>query len=184
MEEFHFDPHLYPGRPADPAGRLDREIACYDLLDRLGVCYCRVDHDPAMTIAHCEHVDALLGTAMCKNLFLCNTQHTSFYLLMMPGGKPFKTKFLSKQIGSARLSFADAAHMASYLGVLPGAVTVLGLAHDAEKRVRLLIDADVLKGEYIGVHPMVNTSSVRIKTRDLLDIFLPHCGHVPTIVEL
>lgn len=184
MEAFAFDPHLYQGRPADSAGRLDRETACYDLLDRLCIAFARVDHDPAMTIADCENIDSLLGVAMCKNLFLCNTQRTRFYLLMMPGGKPFQTKLLSKQIGSARLSFADAAHMEQYLGVPPGAVTVLGLAHDTGHAVRLLIDADVLQAEYVGCHPMVNTSSVRMKTRDLLERFLPYAGHVPTIVEL
>lgn len=184
MDSFWFDPNLYAGRPAENAGRLAREIACYDLLEQLGIPFFRVDHDPAMTIPDCEHIDALLGVAMCKNLFLCNTQKTNFYLLMMPGDKPFKTKNLSKQIGSARLSFADAEHMGEFLGVLPGAVTVLGLAHDREKRVRLLIDADVLKSEFIGCHPLVNTSSVRISTADLLNKFLPFAGHVPTTVEL
>lgn len=185
MEQgFYVDPVLYEGRPQNPTGREARELAVYDLLDRLGVAYARADHDPAMTIADCGAVDRLLGVAMCKNLFLCNAQHTAFYLLLLPGNKPFRTKDLSRQIGSARLSFADAAHMEEYLDILPGAVSVMGLMNDTGGHVRLLIDRDVTEAPYIGCHPCVNTSSLRIRTPDLLGRFLPHVGHAPTFVTL
>ncbi len=181
---FQFDPTLYEGRPLDDGNRSARETRTYDFLERLGISFSRVDHDPAATIADCEEIDGLLGVAMCKNLFLCNAQKTAFYLLMLPGEKVFHTKDLSKQINSARLSFADAVYMQELLDILPGAVSVLGLMNDTEKRVRLLVDTALLTDENIGCHPCVNTTSLRINRRELMEIFLPAIGHAPTFVVL
>lgn len=175
---------LQNGRPADRAGRLDKEIRVYDLLDSLGIEYQRVDHEAAFTMEVCREIDIALNATICKNLFLCNRQKTSFYLLMMPGDKPFKTKDLSQQIGSARLSFADEAHMEEYLDITPGAVSVMGLMNDKENAVRLLVDEDVTKGEYIGCHPCVNTASLRLKTNDLFEKILPAMHHDMTVVRL
>ncbi len=178
----NYDHHLYIGRP-DMARSL-REDRCYDLLDRLQVPYFRVDHEHADSIEDCEQVEELLGCKICKNLFLCNRQQTDFYLLVMPGQKPFKTKLLSKQIGSARLSFADAGHMMHYLGLEPGSVSILGLMNDEERHVRLLIDRDLLQDEDYGCHPCLNTSSLRFRTADLMEKILPALGHEPTFVEV
>ncbi len=175
---------LREGRPADAAGRAPKEMEIYDFLDNLGVTYARVAHAPAMTMADCLQVDAVLGATMCKNLFLANRQGTAFYLLLMPGDKPFRTKVLSAALGVARLSFGTPERMEALLGVLPGAATVLGLMHDKEKEVTLVIDREVLSGEYIGCHPMVNTASLRIKTADLLEKILPATGHIPVVVDL
>ena len=168
---------LLNGRPADEAGRLEKEIRVYDLLDSLGISYQRVDHEPAMTIEACQDIDKLMGTHMCKNLFLCNRQETAFYLLLMPGDKKFKTKELSSQINTARLSFANEAHMEELLDITPGSVSVMGLMNDKERRVQLLIDEDVLGGEYIGCHPCINTSSIRLKTKDLVEKVIPAMNH-------
>ena len=175
---------LQKGRPADLDKRLPKEQRVYDLLDSLGIEYGRVDHEAAMTMEACIAVDEALGTTMCKNLMLCNRQQTDFYLLLMPGGKPFKTSVLSKQIGSSRLSFADGSYMEQFLDITPGSLSVLGLMNDKDHRVRLLIDADVLAGEYIGVHPCINTSSLRIRTQDLMEKLIPEMGHAPTMVTL
>ena len=175
---------LVHGRPADCAGRLDKEIKVYDLLDRLEVSFNRVDHEQANTMEACLAVDKILETDMCKNLFLCNRQKTQFYLLMMPGDKPFKTKDLSKQINSARLSFAEAEFMEEYLDITPGAVSVMGLMNDSENHVQLLIDKAVLESEYLGCHPCVNTSSLKIKTEELLEKFLPAVHHEAIIVDM
>lgn len=172
------------GRPNEVAGRLEKEIKVYDLLDNLGIEYERVDHEEANTMEACEAVDQALDVAMCKNLFLCNRQETQFYLLMMPGDKPFKTKDISKQIGSARLSFGKAEFMEEYLDINPGAVSVMGLMNDTEKRVQLLIDKPVLESEFVGCHPCVNTSSMKLKMKDVLEKFLPAVGHEPIIVDL
>ncbi len=175
---------LQKGRPENIEGRLDKEIRSYDLLDSLCVEYERIDHEPAMTMEVCEAIDKALGATICKNLFLCNRQQTDFYLLMMPGDKPFKTKDLSAQIGSSRLSFATPEHMEKYLDITPGSVSVLGLMNDKNNNVRLLIDEDVLTGEYIGCHPCINTSSIRIKTEDMMNKIIPSMKHLPTMVKL
>ncbi len=182
---FRMDPVLYTGRPADETGRLPVEIRTYDMLDQLGISYQRVDHDATATIEACHDVDQLLDIDICKNLFLCNAQKTDFYLLMMPGQKKFKTARLSKQIGSARLSFAGPDYMEQFLGLAPGSVSVLGLMNDTENRVRLLIDQDVIDNHaFVGCHPCINTSSLKIRTQDILEKFLPHVNHDYTVVNL
>ena len=177
---------LQNGRPENVNDRLDKEIRVYDFLDKLSVTYQRVDHEAAMTMEACEEIDRTLGddTAICKNLFLCNRQETNFYLLLMPGDKPFKTKDLSAQIGSARLSFAKPEYMEKYLDITPGSVSVLGLMNDHEEKVQLLIDEDVLKDPYFGCHPCINTSSLRLLTKDLVEKIIPAMEHEPTIVKL
>lgn len=176
------DPELYSGRPKE--ARDAAEDTCYDFLDSLGVSYYRVDHDRADTIEMCEGVEKILGSKICKNLFLTNRQQTAFYLLLMPGVKPFKTKLLSKQIGTARLSFANPEHMQQYLGVTPGSVSVLGLLNDSEKRVKLILDRDLLKEEFFGCHPCRNTSSLCFATQDLLTRILPAIGREVLYVDL
>ncbi len=175
---------LIKGRPADCTGREEREVHTYDLLDSLGIEYYQTDHAAARTMEDCLEADRVMGVEMCKNLFLCNRQKTDFYLLLIPGDKPFKTKDLSRQIGSARLSFADAEHMEEYLGISPGAVSVMGLMNDRNRRVRLLMDSEVYESEWVGCHPCVNTSSLKLRTRDLLRVFLPAVGHEPIVVDL
>lgn len=175
---------LQKGRPSDETGRLEKEIRTYDLLDRLGVAYERVDHEPAMTMEVCQAIDEVLQATICKNLFLCNRQETAFYLLMMPDNKPFRTKDLSAQIGSARLSFAKPEYMEQFLDITPGSVSVMGLMNDKEKRVQLLIDEDVLNSEYVGCHPCINTSSIRLLTKDLVDDVIPAMEHAYIKVKL
>ena len=175
---------LENGRPADCSGRLPKEIKVYDLLDTLGVAYQRIDHEPAMTMEICACIDETLQATICKNLLLCNRQGTAFYLLMLPGNKVFKTSVLSKQIGSSRLSFASAEAMAEFLDITPGSVSVMGLMNDQENRVQLLMDKDILEGEYFGCHPCINTSSLRFRTADLIDKIIPAMAHTPIYVEL
>ena len=175
---------LENGRPADCSGRLPKEIRTYDQLDKLGVAYQRIDHEAAMTMEACAAIDEMLDATICKNLLLCNRQCTDFYLLMIPGSKTFKTSVLSKQIGSSRLSFADAQYMEQFLDITPGSVSVLGLMNDHDNRVQLLIDEDVLKGEFFGCHPFINTSSLRLRTADLMEKIIPAMHHEPRIVSL
>lgn len=194
--------NIYKGRPDNTAGRADRELRVYDLLDKLSIEYERVDHEPAMTMEVCEQINAAFGrmtlaefqaepdeqrtqhAIVCKNLFLCNRQKTHFYLLLMPGDKKFLTKDLSAQINSARLSFAGEEEMLKYLDVTPGSASVAGLMNDHTGVVQLLIDADVLRSEYIGFHPCMNTSSLRLRTCDLIDKVIPALKHNPIIVKL
>lgn len=176
---------LHKGRPENVEGRLEKEIRTYDLLDELQIEYERVDHEAAETMEACIEIDAVLSPAViCKNLFLCNSQKTDFYLLMIKEDKRFKTKEISKQIGSARLSFADAEYMEEFLDITPGSVSVLGLMNDTENRVRLLVDEDILSAELFGCHPCINTSSLRLKICDVFGPFLEKVHHDYTVVKI
>lgn len=175
---------LMTGRPKDCTERLEKEIRTYDFLERLNVPFQRVDHEAAMTMEVCLAIDEALQAVICKNLFLCNRQETQFYLLMMPGDKKFKTKDLSAQLGVARLSFANEKYMEEYLDITPGSVSVMGLINDHQGKVQLVIDEEVLNDLEIGCHPCVNTSSIKFKVKDLMEIVIPAMKHEPKIVRL
>lgn len=172
----------YTAAPTTP--RCAVEMAAFALLDELHIPYTRVEHETADTMEACAAISDALGIRICKNLFLCNRQKTAFYLLTMPEDKPFHTKDLSQQIGSSRLSFASPEDMEALIGCTPGSASVLGLLHDGEHRVRLLMDTEVAQAEWFGCHPCKNDGSLRIKTADLLRVFLPYTGHEVTLVEL
>lgn len=178
----NIDPVLHTGRPEEE--RAETEMRCYDLLDLLGISYLRADHDNADTIELCHEIEKVLGCHICKNLLLTNRQMTAFYLLMMPGDKPFKTKDLSKQIGSARLSFATGEQMEQLLSTKPGSLSVLGLMNDTEGKVKLLIDSDLTAYEYIGCHPCMNSSTLKISMADVIGLLLPAMHHDITLVDL
>ena len=173
---------LTSGRPEHEVSAAENSI--YDFLEKAGVNFARAEHEEAATIELCLTVEKILGAHICKNLLLCNRTATDFYLLIMPGSKPFKTKYLSAQIGSSRLSFADSSYMEGFLNTKPGSLSVLGLLFDKEKRVRLLIDKDIRAYEYLGFHPCKNTATLRFSTTDLFDKIIPALGHEPTEVEL
>ena len=175
------DKTLYTGRPADR--RLPCEEAIYDALDRLNIEYKRADHSHADTMEDCKLIESVLGAKICKNLFLCNRQQTEFYLLMMPGDKPFKTKFLSAPLQCSRLSFADEQHMKEYLDTIPGSVSALELIFDKENHIRLVVDEELLRDEYISGHPGRSTSTIRLKKEDMLK-YVEGCGHKPEIITL
>jgi Ala-tRNA(Pro) deacylase len=183
-KDVEIEMELFIGRPEKTDDRLSREVRTYDFLDALGIEYMRTDHGPADNMEACNEIDAVLGVLICKNLFLCNRQKTNFYLLMMPGDKKFKTKELSAQLNSARLSFADPEDMLKYLDIEPGAVSIMGLMNDKDHVVHLLIDEDVLAGEELGCHPCVCTSSLKMKTADVINKFLPATGHEYRAVHL
>jgi Ala-tRNA(Pro) deacylase len=173
---------LFYNKPNDD--RLQKELDTYDLLNKLNIQFKGIDHKPAMTIEDLGDTEFQLGVSIAKNLFLCNSSKKDFYLLIMPGDKKFLTKNLSKQIGSSRLSFADGSYMEELINITPGSLTILGLMYDKDHKVKLIIDKDILENEYFGCHPCMNTSSLKIKTSDIMNIFLPYTGHEPVIVEL
>lgn len=183
MGNIYISDNHFTSKP-DCKNRLPKEERVYDLLDKLGIDYEGVDHDFANTIEDCEEIDRALNTKICKNLFLCNRQKTTFFLLLMPGDKQFVTKDLSHQLGISRLSFAEAEYMEEFLDITPGSVSVLGLMNDLDGAVDLLIDEDLLKEEFIGCHPCINSTSLKIRTRDILQKFLKHTRHAYHVVKL
>lgn len=175
---------IYHGRPKYDDGRLEKELKVYDLLDELGISYERVDHEALQTIEACQKVDETLGISICKNLFLCNRQKTAYYLLLLPGYKALKTKELSKQIPTSRLSFSSGEDMEEYLNVTPGSATIMGLMFDPENRVQLVIDEELLKEEWFGCHPCINTSSLKLQTEDVIGKYLQAVHHEYLTVNL
>ena len=175
---------LHNGRPDNCSQRLPKEIRVYDLLDSLGLDYQRIDHPPAMTMEICAELETVLGAPICKNLLLCNRQCSKFYLLMLPATKSLKVKDLSGQIGSSRLSFASGEYMQSLLDITPGSLSILGLMNDADNKVQLVIDQDLLSEEWIGCHPCVNTSTLRIRTQDIIQTLIPAMKHFAKTVCL
>lgn len=174
------------GRPTDFDNRIEKEKRCYELLDKLGISYWRCDHADADadSMEKLNEIDKILDALICKNLFLCNRQHTQFYLLMMPGDKIFKTKELSGQLGCARLSFAEPEYMLKYLDITPGSVSILGLMNDTENKVQLLVDEDILKDEFVGCHPCINTSSLKMATKDVFGPLIKEMKHEMITVKL
>lgn len=178
------DTLLRKGGPADGDGRLDKELRCYSLLDSLGIEYYSMDNPRADTMEDCAKIEKTLGAPICKNLFLCNRQKTQFYLLMLPSGKIFKTKDISAQINSSRLSFGSGEDMERLLDITSGSLSVLGLMNDKADLVKLLVDKELLKDDYIGIHPCINTSCIKIKTDDLINVVIPAMLHTLVYVEL
>ena len=173
---------LVEGRPQDK--RIDKEERVYDLLDQLNIDYQRIDHEEANTMEVCLEIEKSLKSTICKNLFLVNSNKSQYYLLMLKGNKKFKTKVISKQINSSRLSFGSDEKMLEYLDITPGSVSVLGLMNDHEHHVQLLMDKDLLQDEYLGCHPCINTSSLRIKMKDVFEKIIPSLHHEPIFVEV
>lgn len=172
---------VFTARPTDE--RRPQEYAIYDRMEELNIPHVRVDHDHADTMEDCLAIEKVLGAPVCKNLFLCNRQQTEFYVLLMPGDKPFKTKFLSAQLGCSRLSFAGDDHMEELLQTIPGSVSALELLFDTDHKVKLVIDRDLLKDEYISGHPSISTSTVKMTRKDMLK-YVESTGHEPTYVDL
>ena len=173
---------LVEGRPQDK--RIDKEERVYDLLDQLNIDYQRIDHEEANTMEVCLEIEKTLKSTICKNLFLVNSNKSQYYLLMLKGNKKFKTKVISKQINSSRLSFGNDEKMLEYLDITPGSVSLLGLMNDHDFKVQLLMDKDLLQDEYLGCHPCINTSSLRIKMKDVFEKIIPSLHHEPIFVEV
>ena len=173
---------LVTGRPQDK--RIDKEERVYDLLDQLNIDYQRIDHEEANTMEVCLEIEKTLKSTICKNLFLVNSNKSQYYLLMLKGNKKFKTKVISKQINSSRLSFGNDEKMLEYLDITPGSVSLLGLMNDHDFKVQLLMDKDLLQDEYLGCHPCINTSSLRIKMKDVFEKIIPSLHHEPIFVEV
>jgi Ala-tRNA(Pro) deacylase len=177
------DQTIVSGRP-DIGSRSVKEESVYDFLDALQINYARADHNRAATMEDLDSVSQELECPIYKNLFLTNRQQTAFYLLVLPGEKPFKTKFLSKQLGVARLSFGSAEDMERLLGVTPGSASILALKNDPDQIVQLIFDNDIKKSPLFGCHPCENTTTLRLSLADILEKVLPTTGHTPVYVDL
>lgn len=146
-------------------------------LKKLNVNYEIKEHDALISMDTYELIQKDMGVTIPKNLFLNTQNHQNFYLLIMPGDKKFKTKELSSQINSSRLSFGSDEKLEEFLKCYKGSTSALGLLFDKENKVKLLIDEDLLNKEYLGFHPCNNSFTVKIKTSDLIEKYLPNINH-------
>ena len=173
---------IYTTPPGE--GMSQEQQAVFDALAALGIPFQRVEHDRANTMADCKAVSAALGVDVCKNLVLCNRQKTQYYFLTMPSDKAFHTKDLSHQLDCSRLSFAAPEAMADLLHVHPGSASILSLLFDRDHQVQLVMDRETLACPYFSCHPCENTGTLKLRTEDVLEVFLPHTGHTPVVVDL
>ncbi|MCQ2488880.1 MAG: prolyl-tRNA synthetase associated domain-containing protein [Clostridia bacterium] len=178
----YIDEHVYTTKPED-TNRIPEEYLIYDKLIELGIPFERVDHDHADDMEACRLIEKTLGAKICKNLFLTNRQQTDFYLLLIPGDKPFKTKYITEPLGCSRLSFATPEHMQKYLKTIPGSASALELLFDTDNVVKLVIDNDLLKDEFISGHPGISTSTIKLKKEDMLK-YIKSTNHEPTFIDL
>ena len=182
MPNLQLDKTIYTCRPTD--ARLPKEERVYDLLERLNIPFSRVDHEAVGTIEGCLDIEELLGIRICKNLFLRNSKGDRYYLLTLPGHKQLVTRELAKQIGSTRLSFGAPEKLEEYLDITPGSVSILGLMNDHDNKVELLMDRELLADEFFGCHPCINTSSLKLKTAEILERLLPAIVHEPRFFDI
>ena len=173
---------IYTNVPSE--GLNSTQTAVFAALVELSIPFERVEHENADTMEDCVAIGNALGADVCKNLVLCNRQKTNFYLLTMPGDKPFFTKDLSHQIGSSRLSFASPEAMEELLHVQPGSASILSLLFDTEHKVQLVMDRETKDQDFFCCHPCKNTGTLKMKTSDVLNVFLKHTGHEVMTVDL
>lgn len=159
-----------------------KEMPVLSFLDKIGIKYERIEHTAAATMHDCAVVDEGIGAMHCKNLFLTNRQQTEFFLVLLGANKKFRTASVSKQLGVARLSFASAELLERILGLTQGSVTVTGLLNDTSHIVQVAIDEDLLKEDKVLIHPNVNTSSLIVKSSDIVRL-LNELGYQSNIIE-
>jgi len=156
----------------------------FTLLEELRIPYRAVGHPPAWGMDDLPPIEEELGAIFCKNLFLTNRQQTEYVLLLVRGDKRFRTAEVSKKLERPRLSFGDEDMLWQLLGLRPGGVSPLGLAFDSERRLEVVIDRDLLVQEEVAMHIGDNTESLAMKMSDLLEVYIPHCGHKPIYLDI
>lgn len=156
----------------------------FDLLDQLKIPYECVENEVVETMEECKELDEVLGTEIRKSLFLRNQKKTAFFLVVLPAEKQLDIKELGKKLGAGKLSFASEEYMVKYLGCHPGSASVMGTINDEEDYVKVIFDKEVADAEWFGCNPGINTAHLKLKTRDLLNKFLPKIYHKAEIIAI
>lgn len=173
---------IYTSAPLEERSSL--EMKTYQILDKLNIKYERIDHEAVSSMEECVEVNKKLKVEIRKNIFLCNSKKTTFFLFVLPANKPFDTKKFCQKLGLSHVSFANEEYMEKYLGTKPGSATIMGLLCDEDDYVQVILDKEIIEEEYFGCNPGQNTSHIKIKTEDLLKKFLPYVKHRPKIIEM
>jgi Ala-tRNA(Pro) deacylase len=154
-----------------------------DALTRHRIPFGRYDHPPVATCEEASHHLRGIEGVGSKNLFLRNKRGDRYFLVSVPETKRVALNELSKMLGEGKLSFASADALEQFLGVAPGAVTILGLVNDTGRSVTAFVDRELWDADAIQCHPLVNTATVVIAPRDI-DRFL-HCfNHGVSVIEV
>lgn len=161
----------------------ENEKKVYDTLNQLEIPFIKYEHLPVYTIQDIDELMLRMKGKHCKNLFVRNHVGNKHYLILVCQEKRADLKNIQAQIGSTRLSFASSERLQKYLGLIPGAVTPLGLLNDEEKEVTVLIDEDLKNYERICLHPNVNTATVSILYSDFMK-FLKSRGNKVGFVKI
>lgn len=142
------------------------EQKLYDILDSLEMKYKRYEHKAVYTVEEADKLEIPIPGGHCKNLFIRNSKGDVHYLVILDDTKKADFKYISKQIGSTKLSFASEGRLLKYLGLKPGSVTPFGLINDVESAVIVLIDKDLANADILNFHPNINTATISVSYDD------------------
>lgn len=168
--------------PTSYSSVLEEDV--YTKLNELNIKFDRVDNDTVEAMEECVEISNKLGAEIRKTIIVCNEKKTQFYLVVLPAEKRFDSKLFRDKMGCSRVSFAKAEDMQEILGVVPGSATIMSVINDKDNIVKVAIDKEVADSEFFACNTGENTRHIKIKTSDLLNVFLPNVNHEPTIIEL
>jgi Ala-tRNA(Pro) deacylase len=159
------------------------ETEFLQFLDSHSIPYQRIAHPAVYTCEQAEQFRPKTQGVSTKNLFLADKKQTNFYLVMVACEKKLDIRQLRQQFGSSKLHFGSEARLLEFLGVTPGAVTVLGLVNDAKQRLSLFVDSQIWGQDYFLCHPLVNTATLVLAKPDL-ERFFELTGHAVHDIDI
>jgi Ala-tRNA(Pro) deacylase len=152
-------------------------------LDWLAIAHPTVTHAAVFTVEEAQALRGQVPGAHTKNLFL-KDKKDALYLVVALEDASIELKSLHRRLGaSGRFSFGSAELLRATLGVEPGSVTPFAAINDAAGRVKVVLDAAMMRHELLNYHPLHNTMTTSIARDDLVR-FLAATGHPPAIVEV
>lgn len=155
----------------------------FERMDRLAIRYQRCDHPAVFTAAEATQWVPPMPGAKAKNLFLADTRSARLFLVVVPYEKRVDLAALAATLKLRKLGFASADTMQQVLGVTPGAVSLLGVTHDREGRVELIVDRSIWEADALQCHPLINTATVSIGWEDLRRL-LQDTGHQARVIDV
>jgi Ala-tRNA(Pro) deacylase len=157
------------------------EEQLFSFLDNLGIPHETTRHPPFFTVEEGREWHNKIPGLHCKNLFLKDKKGI-FWLVVMAADKRADLAGIAMRIGAGKMSFASEALLLEVLGLTPGSVTPFALMNDTQKRVRIVLDKDLVENKLINVHPMHNAASTTLRSADLIK-FIQNIGHDFIVTE-
>ena len=154
----------------------------FALFDQLNIEHSTVEHPPFFTVEEGRPWHDKIPGLHCKNLFI-KDRKGGIWLVVMPAEKRADLGWIEKAVSAARFSFARPEVLQEVLELAPGSVTPFGLINDKVRRVRVILDQEMLDSEWMNVHPLHNAASTTLRSADLVR-FVRALGYEPTILRL